>query len=346
MTTEKTVNQVAEYNPLITAKAELLEKYKGLVYDVTIPEQYENAENERKAFVKLNNQIDKVRTEIKKAPFELCKQIDAQAKQISEPLDKRIKELKTALDAENARQAAINAEIEKQIADIRATPMLMAGKSSDDMQEAYNSIIELKPSDFGGYDIAAKNAINEAIAQLEPMIAMQVNNELTARKQAEQQAILDAKQAELNNALRVQQDQANEAKRLADLETARLQGIEQAKRDAQMKIEQDIADKLKAEQLEASRKEVEMLKAENVQLQSGYRSISYAGEDMDESCSESLGDAVTEMIDCFNLNEGDEVNVRSWLFIDLPDTKVRIIKSDDDLDYEIVEVPKPEDKQS
>lgn len=237
MTTEKTVNQVAEYNPLIAELHDLQNQYADLVYDVTIPEQYDNAEQERKAFVKLFNKIDKVRSEIKKAPFELCKQIDAQAKQISEPLNKRITELKTLIDAENDRQAAIDAELNQRIADIRATPMLMAGKSSDDMQEAHNALMELNPRDFDMYSITAQNAISEALKQLEPMIAMQANAEQLARKQVEQQAILDAKQAELDKAIQAQQDATNEAKRLADLEQARLDGIATAQRDAQLAIE-------------------------------------------------------------------------------------------------------------
>ena len=78
--------------------------------------------------------------------------------------------------------------------------------------------------------------------------------------------------------------------------------------------------------LKEAEKEIERLKAENGSLQSGFRSISYAGEDMDESCSESLEDAVSEMIDAFSLKEGDEAEIRSWLFIDLPNVKVRVTK--------------------
>lgn len=237
MNEEKTVNQVAEYNPLIAARAELLKKYDGLVYDVSIPEQYDNAELERKAMVKLSNQIEKVRKEISAPLHAAYKAVIANGNELAAPLDERIAELAAMIKAQDAKQAAINAELEKQIADIRATPMLMVGKASDDMIEAQQALIDLKPSDFGGYDIAAQNAINEALAQIEPMIAATVSNEALARKQAEQQDILDAKQAELDKAIQAQQDTANEAKRLADLEQARLDGIATAQRDAQLAIE-------------------------------------------------------------------------------------------------------------
>lgn len=237
MNEEKTVNQVAEYNPLIAAREELLKKYQGVVYDVTIPEQYDNAEIERKAFVKLSNQIEKVRKEISAPLHAAYKAVIAKGNELAAPLDERIVELAALIKAQDAKQAAINAELEKQIADIRATPMTMVGRSSDDMQEAHAALVALNAKDFDVYSEVAKNAINEALAQLEPMLAATVNNELQARKQAEQQAILDAKQAELDKAIQAQQDAANEAKRLADLEQARLDGIATAQRDAQLAIE-------------------------------------------------------------------------------------------------------------
>ena len=237
MTIEKDINQVAEYNPLIAAREELLKKYQGVVYDVTTPDQYDNAETERKAFVKLSNQIEKVRKEISAPLHAAYKAVIAKGNELAAPLDKRIAELAAMIKEQDAKQAAINAKLENQIADIRATPMMMIGKASDDMIEAQQALIDLKPSDFGGYDISAQNAINEALAQIEPMIAATVSNEALARKQAEQQAILDAKQAELDKAIQAQQDAANEAKRLADLEQARLDGIATAQRDAQLAIE-------------------------------------------------------------------------------------------------------------
>lgn len=237
MTVEKDINQVAEYNPLIAARAELLKKYDGLVYDVSIPEQYDNAELERKAMVKLSNQIEKVRKEISAPLHSAYKAVIATGNELAAPLDERIKVLAAMIKMQDDKQALIDAELNKQIADIRATPMTMVGRSSDDMQEAHAALFALNAKDFDVYSEVAQNAINEALAQLEPMIAATVNNEALARKQAEQQAILDAKQAELDKAIQAQQDSANEAKRLADLESARLQGIEQAQLDAQIAIE-------------------------------------------------------------------------------------------------------------
>lgn len=246
MNTEKTINQIVEYNPLIAAREELLKKYQGVVYDVTIPEQYDNAELERKAFVKLSNQIEKVRKEISAPLHAAYKAVIAKGNELAAPLDERIAELAALIKAQDAKQTAINTELKKQIADIRATPMTMVGRSSDDMQEAHAALFALNAKDFDVYQEVAQNAINEALAQLEPMIAATVNNEALARKQAEQQAILDARQAELDKAEREQQEKAAEAKRLADLETARLQGIEQAKKEVQ--IEADNAERARQQQ--------------------------------------------------------------------------------------------------
>lgn len=234
---DKSETQVAEYNPLIAARAELLKKYEGLVYDVSIPEQYLNAELERKEMVALSNKIEKVRVKISTPMFAAYKAVIATGNELSKPLDDRAEELKKLIKIQDDKQALIDAELNKQIADIRATPMTMFGRSSDDMQEAHAALVALNAKDFDVYSEVAQNAINEALAQLEPMIAATVANEALARKQAEQQRILDAKQAELDKAIQAQQDAANEAKRLADLESARLQGIEQAQLDAQIAIE-------------------------------------------------------------------------------------------------------------
>ena len=249
MNTEKTVNQIAEYNPLIAEMNQLQDKFKGLVYDVSIPEQYDNAVIERKAFVKLDNKIDACRKKLADPIYTAYKAINEQGKTISAPLTERIAELDKLIDVQDKIQAQINADIEKHIADIRATPLAMIGKSSDDIQDAHQSLLDIEVEDFGGYHIAAQNAINEALAQIEPMIAIAKNQEILAAQQVEQQAILNARQAEIDKAEREQQERANEAKRLEDLEKARLEGIAQAQRDAQLAIENEIANKLKAEAL-------------------------------------------------------------------------------------------------
>ncbi|MBC7752479.1 MAG: DUF1351 domain-containing protein [Candidatus Saccharibacteria bacterium] len=267
MNTEKTVNQVAEYEPLKAAITDLTTKFKGLVYDVTIPEQYDNAVVERAAFVKLDNKIDTVRKKIKEEPFELCKQIDAQAKMIREPLSARINELTALIKCQDEAQAIKNASFERMIADIRAKPMQLAGQSVDDMQEAHNWIINHDTEQFEGYSIAAENAIKEALAQLEPMIAAQANAEKLAAEQAKQQKALDGRQAAIDKAEREQQEKANEAKHLADLEQARLDGIAQAQRDNQQAIEQAERDaQAKIERAERERIVAEALKPDQDKL--------------------------------------------------------------------------------
>lgn len=302
MNTEKTINQVAEYNPLIAAREELLKKYQGVVYDVTIPEQYDNAEIERKAFVKLSNQIEKVRKEISAPLHAAYKSVIAKGNELAAPLDERIVELAAMIKAQDAKQAAINAELEKQIADIRATPMTMVGRSSDDMQEAHAALFALNVKDFDVYQEVAQNAINEALAQLEPMIAATVSNEALARKQAEQQRVLDEKQAELDKAIRAQQDAANEAKRLADLETARLQGIEQAKRDASALEESSRQHREAFEKLQAqANAKAEQLKPDQDKLKAWLKSCVDSAPVLSD---EKLAATLKAIVDNFNLKIG------------------------------------------
>lgn len=210
---------------------------------MTIPEQYDNAEIERKAFVKLSNQIEKVRKEISAPLHAAYKAVIAKGNELAAPLDERIVELAALIKAQDVKQAAINAELEKQIADIRATPMTMVGRSSDDMQEAHSALVSLNIKDFDVYQEVAQNAINEALAQLEPMIAVTVKNR---RRNKRAMCLPLMRAAELDKAEREQQEKAAEAKRLADLETARLQGIEQAKKEAQ--IEADNAERARQQQ--------------------------------------------------------------------------------------------------
>jgi septal ring factor EnvC (AmiA/AmiB activator) len=302
MNEEKTVNQVAEYNPLIAARAELLKKYDGLVYDVSIPEQYDNAELERKAMVKLSNQIEKVRKTISAPMFAAYNAVIATGNELAKPLDDRINELKKLIKAQNDKQALIDAELNKQIADIRATPMTMVGRSSDDMQEAHAALVALNAKDFDVYSEVAQNAINEALAQLEPMIAATVSNEVLARKQAEQQAILDARQAELDKAEREQQEKAAESKRLADLETARLQGIEQAKRDASALEESSRQHREAFEKLQAeANAKAEQLKPDQDKLKAWLKSCVDSAPVLSD---EKLAATLKAIVDNFNLKIG------------------------------------------
>jgi len=188
------------------------------------------------------------------------------------------------------------------------------------MQEAHAALVALNAKDFDVYSEVAQNAINEALAQLEPMIAATVNNEALARKQAEQQAILDARQAELDKAIQAQQDAANEAKRLADLEQARLDGIAQAQREiqednerskrlAQQVLENDERMRLKAEsdrieserlQAEANAK-AEQLKPDQDKLKAWLKSCVDSAPVLSD---EKLAATLKAIVDNFNLKIG------------------------------------------
>ncbi len=80
--------------------------------------------------------------------------------------------------------------------------------------------------------------------------------------------------------------------------------------------------------------ENERLKAENVVLQSGARTYGFAADGYDESANQSLDDAVDDVFNNDSLQVGNEIDIRQWLWIDLPDIKVRV--TNEDGDYEVL----------
>jgi hypothetical protein len=301
-----TSNVLTEYQPHVAAINVLQDKFKGCVYDVATAEGYEGAKFESKEFTRLFNQFESVRTEIKKPALELTRQIDAQAKEYTAPLKLRIDELKAMLAIEDEKQAIRQSELESQIAAIRATPLNMISQTSEVMQGAAQSILAIDANDFAEYAVAAKNAINEALSQLEPMIAQQHKIEAFESEQAViaetlriAQEKIDAQQAAIDAAEKAKNDENNrvlaaENERLA--ETAR---AAQAEIDRLEKLAQYERDKVEKERIAAeAQTQAEALRPESAKVAQWLQACVDSAPNVTD---DGLSKMVNAIIDNFNL---------------------------------------------
>ncbi len=250
---------LVEYEPHVAAITALQAKYKNVVYDVATTEGYTGALCESKEFKKLFNQIDKVRVAIKAPALERCKQIDAQAKEFTAPLDARVKELEAMLSIQDEKDRIRVAAIESKIESIKSLPMRLIGTTSEHMIECKQELIETNPNDFAEFNHVADAAIKAALVAIQPMIEDRERTEHTAREQLKaqeaqrleleklreqqvaQQAVIDAERAKAAAEQKAAQD-AIEAERRAI----------QAERDALERAERE---RLHAIQVEEARKQ-------------------------------------------------------------------------------------------
>lgn len=116
--------EITEYNPIEVALAGI-EKYRGIVFDVTTPKGLKEAKAAAREIAAPRIALEKARTELKKEVLERGRLIDGEAKRIAA----RIAEIEDPLKAqieleerrqEEARQAAIRAEQERIEAEERA----------------------------------------------------------------------------------------------------------------------------------------------------------------------------------------------------------------------------------
>lgn len=111
---EKTVNAIAEYEPIAAALAGI-EKYRGLVVDVTTPQGMKEAKAALREIAAPRIALEKARTRLKADVLERGRLIDGEAKRIGALFAEIEDPIKKQVDAEEERaererQAAIEAE--------------------------------------------------------------------------------------------------------------------------------------------------------------------------------------------------------------------------------------------
>lgn len=133
--------QITEYSKTDAALADLAQRYKGVVFDVTTTAGMQGAKTARAELRGYRVDLEKVRVEIKAPALERCRLIDAEAKRITtalveleDPIDNTIKkeekrkeeEAMAKVMAEQRRKDGIQARIEA----IRSRALGVPGRSA------------------------------------------------------------------------------------------------------------------------------------------------------------------------------------------------------------------------
>jgi hypothetical protein len=162
---------------------------KGRQYDLTTTGGLQDAKHDLKTVNSYLKRLEDSRKVTKEEPYRLCVLIDAEAKRIAGPIEADIKApLKLAIDAEDGRQAAIEAArveaIQKRIALISKRPAWGAKACDIQTMLGYVESVEIDAA-FAELQDTATVAKAEALRDLRQMLATAQEVE---RQQAEQEA--------------------------------------------------------------------------------------------------------------------------------------------------------------
>lgn len=226
---------IAEYSQTAAALADLNQRYRGVVYDVTTTKGMDAAKRGRQEIKGYRTALENKRKEIKAPALDLCRRIDSEAARIivalvelEGPIDATIK-LEEA-KKETARQAKIEAErvriatLQDKVAQIANYPAQFVGSSSINIDDAISALRSQDPretefAEFLGQAIEAKQ---RAIETLGVMMETQKAHEVEQDK-------IKAEREELTR-LRAEQDQRDKEQR--EREAVERQKIEAERRAA------------------------------------------------------------------------------------------------------------------
>lgn len=241
---EKSTITVAEYSETETALAILRERYgTDIVWDLSTTKGMDAAKKARYELKTLRTSLDKKREELKSPLLQQGKLLDSECKRITslileleKPLDEKIKAEEARKEEKKAAEKERVAAILKKIKSIRNTPVEMVGKCSDDIQNAFDTIINpLKcPDEFAELVTEAALAHARATDSLAKMLeAAKASESETKRIQEERERF-----AEEQRRLRQQQQEENDRRqREHDERMAELQRQEAALLKAQQEQE-------------------------------------------------------------------------------------------------------------
>lgn len=244
---------IVEYSKTEAALADLAQRFKGVIYDVTKPDGMVEAKKARAELRDYRVSLEATRVEIKAPALERCRLIDAEAKRITtaltaleSPIDAQIK--REEQRKEDERNAEIRAEQERLAAAERARK-----KAEEEKLAAERQWLEDERAKLEATQRAARQKIEE-----ENRAAQR------ARDEADRVA-REARQAE-ENRLRKERE-AVEAERRATEEAARKLREEQEAKARAERLEIERKERAERERQEAEAR-AERLKAQ--ELQDGY----------------------------------------------------------------------------
>lgn len=269
---------IVEYSQTEAALATLSEKYKGVLWDVTVPAEMKRAREARAELRTYRTSLERIRVEIKAPALERTRLIDAEARRITgalealeKPIDEQIKLEEQRKEREKTAEAERIAGIHQAIADLNAVVPDMAGKSSADIQARIEALQTYEVAEWAAEFLPqAQKAHAGAMAALQQLAAGALAQEQAAAAEA---ARIAADRAEL---ARLQQEASERARqervlmeegikrRLEEDRKAR-EAIEAAERASRAIIEAQEREARMARE-RADREAREALEAENARL--------------------------------------------------------------------------------
>lgn len=235
---------IAEYDPIATALASV-EKYRGLVCDVTTAKGLAEAKAAHKEVAALRIALEKTRKKVKEDVVARGKLIDGEANRIFALIAAIEDPIKTQIDAEErraqeAREAAIRAEAERLAAEEKARKDAEEAKLAAERAEIARQRAELD-----------RAAAAQAEADRKARQAIEDAERAARQKIEDEQRAADAARAAADRAAR----EAREA------EEAKLKAAREAE-EARLKDEREALDAEKRAADEAKRKEEAAREAE------------------------------------------------------------------------------------
>jgi colicin import membrane protein len=277
--------QITEYSPTVAALAELEQRHKGAVFDLSSTSGMSAARKARAEIRTYRTSLEAMRKAIKAPALERCRLIDAEAKAITErlvsletPIDDQIKAEEARIEAEKEAkrqaEAARVAAITDRINAIKLTPASIPRNATSDEIAATADKLDIDgivDAEYQEFAEDAAMALDATVAALRAMAADRKREEAAAAeaqaKAAEeaaklaearaeierQQAALAAERAAAEAKLAVERAEAEEKLAAEHAENERLADIERQRVAAERAALEAERAKLSAEQAEKER---------------------------------------------------------------------------------------------
>jgi colicin import membrane protein len=267
---------VAKFDRVAAGIDELKTKYEGVLFDVTTTKGMKEATDARAAIRAPRYEVEKVRKECKAPILALGKEIDARAARITgellaleQPVHQQITaeearkeaERKAKIEAERARVAAIQDDIETSL---RSVPGMMIGLGAALLDKAIQDVvtIHISAERFAEFTTAASAAKALTLSRLAEMHARQLAHEAEQQRLADERAELERQRIEQAAQADAERERIQAAVAAAEAERQRQVQEEIAKLRAEREHNQRIA----REQREAAQAEQARIAAENARL--------------------------------------------------------------------------------
>lgn len=253
--------QIQEYSKTEAALADLSQRYKGVLFDVTTKEGMATAIKGRAELRTYYVDLEKLRVKLKAPALERCRLIDSEAKQLDgaihalhDPIDDQIK--KREREVEEKKQAAIRAEQERIAAEDSAKKEAEEKALSAERERLAKEAAELEAR-----KLAQEKTEREAREKLEA-------DERAARARIEQQE-RDARLAQevADRKAREAREEQDRIARLAREAEERKAAEARAAEESRIKAERDALEKAQRAAEEQKRKEREAEEAKQREMQ-------------------------------------------------------------------------------